>query len=140
MTPKEFTAEIAIDAMPEEIWLALVDPERVAQYHLASLRVIELENNGQIIYGTADRDMITGRILEARPCEKLVHTFRFAPNHAGTKADPETVVSYEIRKDNDGAILILRHSGFREENQTYANIAGGWPYILENLKSFLEEK
>lgn len=139
-SPLDFVHEIRIAAPEEKVWSAIVTPELVGKYHLAPLRKIELRKDGVIEYGTPEQVMISGKITAIEPGTSLSHTFRFAPaNHSGTTEDSETVVTYTLRKDGDGTILKLVHSGFTEDNQTRANVTGGWPFILGEMKSFLEK-
>ena len=34
--------------------------------------------------------------------------------------------------------LTVTHTGFKSEDQTFADVTGGWPVILSSLKSVLE--
>lgn len=133
----EFSQSLISATPPEEVWLALTDPTRVSEYHLAPLRILEPRKGGRIIYGPEGNDMIVGEVTEFTPGRCLEHTFRFMPGHMGTANDPETLVRYDIAAGPEGTKLTLTHSGFPEENQTYANISGGWPYILEGLGKYL---
>jgi len=139
MAEPSFTQSTLIKATPLQIWSALVDPELVAQYHLAPLRKIELKSDGQIIYGTEEEDLIIGQITDIDPTQLLTHTFRFQPNHEGTKNDPETLVTYTLKEKTEGTLLTLTHTGFPHENQTFTNISSGWPHILESLKALVEK-
>lgn len=139
MTNPSFTLSTLLKATPAQVWSALVDPEIVVQYHLAPLKKIELKPGGQIIYGTEEEDLILGQITTFLPNQRLTHTFRFQPNHEGTKHDPETLVTYTIKEEPEAILLTLIHTGFPHENQTFANISTGWPYILESLKVLLEK-
>lgn len=134
----EFSQTLTIKAPPSRVWQAIVDPRDVARYHLAPLKEIQLEPGGRISYGTEDEDMIAGNIRHVETGKRLDHTFRFLFSPETTGQDPETLVSYEISESPGGSTLTLRHSGFPEENATYANISGGWPCILEALKTLLE--
>lgn len=140
MAIPDYTETIAINVPPKDVWQAIIDPDLVAQYHLAPLREIQLTRDGVIVYGTDSEPMIVGKITEIEEGARLSHTFRFQPNQEGTKDDPETTVSYFITQTEGGSSLKMIHSGFTQENQTYANISGGWPYILNGLKAFLERK
>jgi uncharacterized protein YndB with AHSA1/START domain len=119
---------MTLAASPEAVWRAIIDPALVAEYHLAPLRVLELRPGGVISYGTKREEMILGKVVEFEVHRRLVHTFRFGPSQPGTAKDPETTVSY----------LTLTHSGFPSENQTYANISNGWPYILDAMEAILD--
>ncbi len=136
-----FTQEISVPVRPEAVWDALTQPDRVKDYHLAPLLRIELKAGGEIVYGTGDEVLISGTIIEYLENSSLAHTFRFgAWSQPGTSNDADTVVRYEIRREGGSTVLKLIHAGFKEANQTYANIVGGWPVILRHLKAFLERK
>lgn len=135
----EFTRSVAIQASPEKIWEALTHPDLVQQYHLAPLFLIEEHENGQLLYGTGEQLLIWGKITQWEPFSRLGHTFSFDPEtHRRIDADPETFVSYKIEPRETDTLLTVHHWGFPGENQTYANICGGWPYILDGLKQTAE--
>ena len=116
----------------------MVDPGSVSRYHLAPLHEIHLVPGGVIAYGSAGNILIQGTILEVAEEARLFHTFRFSAELPGTQDDPETTVAYRLTRHDGGTLLSLVHSGFPTENQTYHNISGGWPHILEGMKTFLE--
>ena len=138
MAGPKFEKTITLSASPEAVWRAIADPKLVEQYHLAPLRKIELKLGGAIEYGTAEKLMISGTISESDPHRKLVHTFRFEAQKGATQ-DPETKVTWLLKEKAPGTTeLTLIHEGFAEENQTYANITGGWPFILDGLAGVLK--
>lgn len=139
MSQPEFLQSFLIEASPGKIWEALTQPDLVEQYHLAPLRLMEGHENGKLLYGTSEQPMIGGRITQWQPFSRLGHTFAFDPEtQPNTAGDPETLVVYSIEPRENGSLLTLHHSGFTGENQTYANIRGGWPYILDGLKQTAE--
>jgi len=135
----DFTQEIRISASPEAVWKAITQPEMVKKYHLAPLHKLELKKNGEIIYGSNEENLISGVVKDFEENVRLIHTFRFgSQNHLGTEEDQDTMVSYFIQSDGPFTILKVTHSGFSEDNQTRADIVGGWPIILQQLKAILE--
>ena len=135
----EFVREISLSVPPEVVWSALTKPEQVRQYHLAPLSKIELKVGGDILYGTDEKVLISGAIIDCLENSRLVHTFRFgSQSGSGSDGDGDTLVRYEICVEGGSTIMRITHTGFKEENQTYANIVSGWPCILERLKAFLE--
>lgn len=139
--PVEYVEEIRVTATPEAVWASLTKPELVKTWHMAPLEKIELKKGGEIIYGRDGKVLISGVITEVEPNVKLAHTFHFGQqNHPGTGSDGDTLVTYTLGKDGTETVLKLVHSGFSEKNQTYANVTGGWPFILKKLKSTLETK
>ncbi|MEM7600862.1 MAG: SRPBCC domain-containing protein [Verrucomicrobiota bacterium] len=134
-----FSEEIEIVAPLESVWHALITPAIVAKYHLAPLLKIELEEGGKIVFGTEEAVMISGRITEITPSESLAHTFVFGTqHHSRTETDGEKLVTYQLERLSSSTMLMVTHSGFESENQTYANITGGWPHILASMKQTLE--
>ncbi len=100
---------------------------------MAPVRTLELKKAGRISYG-GDVDLISGTIIEVEPPKILVHTFKFAGSD-----DPETRVSYEVEPIGESMCsLTISHTGFQAEDQTYADITGGWPVIASSLKTLLE--
>lgn len=116
----------------------MVDPDSVSRYHLTPLHKIDLVPGGTIAYGSAGNILIQGTILDVAEETRLSHTFRFSDDLPGTGQDPESTVAYHLEREHGGTLLTLSHSGFPSENQTYRNIAGGWPHILARMKTFLE--
>jgi len=129
----ELHCTLFIGKPAQEVWDALVTKETVDRYYLAPLHTLELKEGGKISYGK-ETEMITGKILEIDATKKLVHSFSFAGSE-----DPETKVTYEIDAVGEKMCsLTITHNGFEEENQTFANISGGWPVIASSLKTLLE--
>ncbi|GAA5497308.1 hypothetical protein Rhal01_03501 [Rubritalea halochordaticola] len=129
----EFSYTTFIAKPAKTVWNALTQKDTVNQYYLAPIHTLELKQGGKISYG-GEQEMISGTITKLEAPKTLTHTFNFA----GSK-DPETTVSYSIEPiGEEMCALTVTHSGFQEENQTYANVAGGWPFILSSLKTLLE--
>lgn len=132
----EYSATATIAASPEKIWEAIVTPEKVVEYHLAPLLIAELKEGGRIEYGTKDETLISGTVLEVIENRFLKHTFLFGDRHNPNK-DEETIAEYRIEPNESGATLTIRHYGFSEMDQTYTNVVGGWPEIIEGLEEYL---
>lgn len=135
----EYNAEVLLKATPAQVWDALVNPAIVASYHMAPLRRIELRTGGTIEYGSSEAASIIGKITELQAGRLLQHTFRFTELLDGASDDPESWVRYELLPAGEETCLRLLHGGFTSENQTYANIRDGWPYILKGLVALWRE-
>lgn len=138
-TSLSFSSTVSLSATPDIVWQALTDPLQIARYHLAPLKIMESAPGGRIIYGTETAELISGKILNIVPGKLLIHTFQFVIAESKSYEDPPTIVSYQLEPTISGTRLTLNHSGFPEENQTYADISGGWPHILSSLQAFLRE-
>ncbi len=129
----EFHYTILIAKPAADVWSALTEKKMVDQYYMAPLHTLELKKGGKISYGV-DKEMIIGTITEFEAPKTLGHTFKFAGSE-----DPETRVTYEIKAIGDAMCsLTISHTGFEAENQTFADIRGGWPVIASSLKTVLE--
>lgn len=100
---------------------------------MAPVHTLELKKGGKISYG-GEAELITGTITELGAPKRLAHTFQFVGSD-----DPITLVAYEIKPIGDSMCsLKISHTGFQGENQTFADISGGWPVIASALKTLLE--
>lgn len=132
MSP-EFQYTILIARPATDIWSALTEKKMIDQFYMAPVHALELKKGGKISYGI-EAEVITGTILDIEAPKTLVHSFKFAGSD-----DPETRVSYEIEAIGElMCSLTISHTGFQAEDQTFANITGGWPVIASSLKTLLE--
>ena len=132
MSP-EFHYTIFIARPATEVWNALTEKQMIDRFYMAPVRTLDLKKGGKISYGI-EAEVITGTILDLEAPKTLVHSFKFAGSD-----DPETRVSYEVEAIGElMCSLTISHTGFRMEDQTFANITGGWPVIASSLKTLLE--
>lgn len=132
VTP-EFHQTLFIGKPAKEVWDALITKATVDRYYMVPLLVLDPKKGGRIAYGR-ETAMIEGIIAELEAPHKLSHSFRFAGS-----TSPETLATYEVEPLGDAmCALHLTHSGFKQEDQTFADITGGWPVILSSLKTLLE--
>ncbi len=145
--------EVYIKAGPQKIWDAITTPEWTAKYGYKGPAEYDLRPGGSY-RARATAEMLTmglpevvvdGAVIEADPPRKLVHTYRFLFNDE-TKAEGFTRVTWEIQQAHSGfSRLTVTHelegaplmagmvsSRFSEQG------AGGWSWILSDLKSLLE--
>ena len=104
---------------------------RLVRVHLASLAP----------YRTLLDDGTTpfeGTLLEVDPPRRLAYTFHYVGDEQ-TRAEHPSRVTWEIAPLGDACKLTVVHDEFAEgETVTFTKVGGGWPFILSNLKSFLE--
>ena len=129
----EFHYTILIAKPAKDVWAALTEKKTIDQYYMAPVHTLELKVGGKISYG-GDSEFILGHISELSAPKTLVHTFKFAGSE-----DAETRVAYEITPIGESMCsLMIAHTGFEAEDQTFADITGGWPVIASSLKTLLE--
>ncbi len=77
-----------------------------------------------------------GEILELDPPRLLVYTwtanFHKDPNHL-------SVVRWELTPTKSGTHVKVTHSGLASEPAACKDYAGGWPGVLQELKTFAEK-
>ena len=145
--------EVYIKAPAQTIWDAITTPEWTAKYGYQSAVHYELQPGGRF-QARANQEMISfgmpeiavdGEVIEADPPRRLVQTYRFLFTPEA-KAEGFTRLTYEIEPTQSGFCrLTVTHelggapnmatmvaSRFSEKG------AGGWSWILSDLKSLLE--
>ena len=134
-----FDQAVLIDASRDVVWQAITDPKVVSQYYICPLVTMDLEQGGAVVYGSAERPLISGQVLDFTTGNELVHSFKFdLGSHPGVSEDKSSRVTYTLG-DNEGKIsLRLVHDHFEGDQQTYENVSEGWPIILDRLKTYLE--
>lgn len=145
--------EIYIKAAPQAIWDAITTSEWTTKYGYQGPVDYDLRPGGAFRahstpqmreFGLPDV-CVDGEVIESTPPHKLVHTYRFLFNDAH-KAEGFTRVTWEIEKTSSGfSRLTVTHE--LENAPTMATMvaskfsemgAGGWSWILSDLKSVLE--
>jgi len=129
-----------IRTTPEKLWDAIVNPELTRQYFHGTEVRSDFKAGSRLDYFMKNESgenvsALTGKILEVVPARKLVHTFSFPQN-----GDKPSRASYEIEpiEGSDIVKLTLTHDDFAGETETYKGTSGGWPILLNSLKSLLE--
>ena len=129
----EFHYTIFIAKPAKDVWSALTEKKTIDRYYMAPVHTLEMKKGGKISYG-GENELISGTIIEIDEPKTLVHTFIFAGSE-----DPETRVTYLIKPIGDAMCsLTISHTGFKAEDQSFADITGGWPVIASSLKTLLE--
>lgn len=134
------TVRLAVRATPGEVWAALVDGDITEQYYVGFRAEIDPKAAATYRYTAGGGDMITGRVVEAEPGQRLVTTFN---GHWDPEVDaaPESVVTFEL---SDAVmpipgvtLLTCRHEGLAD-GDIADHLELGWVSILSGLKTLLE--
>ncbi|MGE0864864.1 MAG: SRPBCC domain-containing protein [Vicinamibacterales bacterium] len=145
--------EVYIKASAQAVWDAITTPEWTEKYGYRGKLEYDLRPGGAFRAHAAPGMeamgmppiVVDGEVVEAHPPNKLVQTYRFLFNEH-TKAEGFTRVTWEIETNSAGFTrLTVTHelegapgmaamvsSKFSEQG------AGGWSWILSDLKSLLE--
>lgn len=133
MAGDAYIRSVTIQRSQDDVWAALVTKSIVDTYYFLPVSE-DISAAGQTIYyGTKEQQLITGKVLELRAPSLFRHSFRFAG-----EGQVPSVVTYSLAARGDATRLTVTHEGYAVDTQSYADIAGGWPIILDGIKSKLE--
>jgi uncharacterized protein YndB with AHSA1/START domain len=145
--------EVYIKASPEAIWDAITKPEWTARYGYRGLSRYDLKPGGEFQARATPEQVamglpevaVDGKVVEVDAPRRLVQTYRFLFNDA-TKAEGFTRITWDIEKTQSGFCrLTVTHElegapimATMVANKFSEMGAGGWTWILSDLKSLLE--
>jgi uncharacterized protein YndB with AHSA1/START domain len=147
VTPDQdaITSEIDIAAPPELIFKAICDAETVRR-RCPGLDVFEMDLRVggrwclEIRAAKPRRGCSVtrhdGEILELDPPRLLVYTW-FANFHEDPNS--RSVVRWELTATGSSTHVKVTHSGLASEPAARADYAGGWPGVLEEIKTYAEK-
>jgi uncharacterized protein YndB with AHSA1/START domain len=152
VTPKQdaIVSEIHIAAPPERVFQALIDPKQVTQWWTGAECPIESfamepRRGGRWHYdskkGTVSVNGVTkfhcdGEVLEYDPPRLLAYSW-----FANWQDDPKrrTVVRWELTPRANGTQVKMTHSGLADLPIARKDYTGGWPGLIEQLKTYVEK-
>ena len=153
ITPNQdaLVSEIHINAPPERIFQALIDPKQVLQWWTSEQCQIEsfaLEprKGGRWHYDSRQSEMSVngvskfrceGELLEYDQPHVLAYTW-IATWH--DRPAQRTVVRWELAASGKGTLLRVTHSGLADLPTARKDYSGGWPGVLRQVKQFVEGK
>jgi uncharacterized protein YndB with AHSA1/START domain len=140
-----------VNASPEAIWAAIVDPARNNQYGYKASSEYDLRqggafrglaNEGMRAYGSPDV-VVVGEVIDVEPQRRLVQTWRMLFDEE--LASESTQLTYELEPGPGGVTKVTVTHELDGAPRTAAMVSGavpdsggGWPYILSDLKTLLE--
>jgi len=145
------THRIFIRATPLEIWDALTRPGWSQLYGYRAPAQYEMRPGGAYrAFASVTMKMrgisgviFDGEVIEADPPWRLVQTWHVLLD-AGTQAESETRLSWEIEEGNSGVSTLTLTHDLAGAPETAALVegrhaaGGGWAWILSDLKTLLE--
>ncbi|GLZ39303.1 ArsR family transcriptional regulator [Actinokineospora sp. NBRC 105648] len=153
MAQEDFVYTTYIKTTPEQLWQALTDPAFTSQYWGATFTSewttgaeMTWHENGVTITDPAQV------VLEADPPRRLSYTWHtlsreWADSHqadpevvARMAAEPRSHVTFEIEEQDGQVRLTVVHGGFGAGSELREGVSQGWPKILADLKSLVEQR
>jgi uncharacterized protein YndB with AHSA1/START domain len=119
---------------PEKVWRAITEPEHLSRWYPFRVTAMDLRVGGTIHFddGTMTMDAV---ITQLDPPRRFAFSER-AP--AQLARESEDLVSFELRADGDGCLLIFTH--VFHDRPAAASYASGWDFCLDALASTLDGK
>lgn len=133
-------AEISIHASPDEVWSALIDPEKIKEYMFGSEVVTDWTTGGSIVWrgeydGKEYEDR--GEILEIAPPRRLEVT-HFSPS-SGREDVPENYHTILYELEPDGArthVTLSQDNNASEDEAEHSRV--NWKEMLSKLRDVVE--
>jgi uncharacterized protein YndB with AHSA1/START domain len=127
-----------IRTTPEKLWEALTDPKFIRQYWYGVNVECAWKAGAPWKMAFPDgRVTDAGEILEIDPPRRIVIRWQNEWNPE-MKAEGPSRCTIDLTPLGDAVKLTITHVLDRPESKLIVGVAGGWPYTIANLKSFLE--
>jgi uncharacterized protein YndB with AHSA1/START domain len=146
VTPDQDTvvAEIHIAAPAERVFAAITDPAQLIQWwgqrelYRGTKWMTDLQPGGKWRCEGVGADgapfHVSGEYVEVDPPRLVVHTWI-----ASYMGDLTTTVRWELKPENGGTRVIIRHSGFASNPEAGKNHGQGWVRVLGWMQGFVEK-
>jgi uncharacterized protein YndB with AHSA1/START domain len=128
---------VVIKATPERVWAGITNGDLTSRYFFGTEVRSELQPGSSFDYWLGGEVMVEGRVIEADPPKRLVHTWHALYN-ADVAACGFSIVTWEIEEQEPGVSRVTLTHEFESEDATYRSVDGGWIGVLEGLKSVAE--
>jgi uncharacterized protein YndB with AHSA1/START domain len=134
------TAEIAINASPDEVWEALTNPAMIKKYLMGTEAISDWRVGSPIIYrgiweGKPYEDK--GKIIEMIPGRLLKTKYWSAFSGRADKPENYLTVTYEISLVNGETCLSVTTAN-NPTREGAEHATANWQSVLEDLKNLLE--
>ena len=125
-------------ATVEQVWDAIVDPDKTAQYFYGTRVESEWEVGSSVDYYYPDgRQASAGQIISIDAPKRLECTFHALWNEE-LKAEGPAREVWALTEVNGMVELTLELYDVAEGDQRFEDFTGGFPYIISGLKSLVE--
>ncbi len=138
MSRPEFVYVSYIETTPEKLWDALTSSEFTRRYWFGAEVRSDWKVGSSFALVMDGQPTDVGEILEADRPRRLAYTFKHVRREE-LRNEPASKVVFTIEPHGEVAKLTLTHEGFAEGSKFLDGISKGWPAILSNLKSMLEQ-
>ena len=132
--------EAYIRASEDEVWAAITDGKRTAEYFYGSPVKSDLKTGGEFLYLTPDGGgrMAEATIFAIEPKRRLIldhYRLLYTPGVAQDKPSRE---AWEVTAMGEMCKVVVVHDQLSPNGPTYKDMVSGLPLIVSSLKSLLE--
>lgn len=130
-----FSIERIFPHAPEKVWASITDARALGVWLMETDFRPELDAEFRLhcVDDAGHRDIYLCRVLELNRPRRMVWSWVLdAPGPQG-----EMTVEFDLEPLEGGTKLTITHRGENDED-AIENFKGGWPTILDALRSFLE--
>jgi DNA-binding transcriptional ArsR family regulator/uncharacterized protein YndB with AHSA1/START domain len=154
MSKPEFVYTTYISTTPERLWQGLTDPAFTRQYWGGVAWESDWQAGSELVLQLKDGTMIADPaqvVLEADPFRRLSYTWHtFTPQWAAVygigeedrarfAGERRSKVTFDIEPAGEMVKLTVVHDGFDPGSAVLEGVSAGWPRILSDLKTLLEQ-
>lgn len=135
MTERELVHRLDVRAPIATVWAELTRRDGPQRAMFDSVLDSTLQPGDPLAYRSRDgrRVLVLGRVVEALPPHRLVHTEQLAG-----RDDPVTLVAWQLAETRDGTRITLRHSGWPDDYADLDRIDAIWAAVLPALRRLVE--
>ena len=138
MTRSTFVYVTYIRTTPEKLWSALTDAEYMKQYWFGTHCESRWTAGSSWKMVSGDGKITDdGEIVEAEPPRRLVIRWQHQ-SKPELQAEGESRCTMELEPTGTAVKLSITHTIERDPSKLIEAVSGGWPKIISNLKSLLE--
>jgi uncharacterized protein YndB with AHSA1/START domain len=139
-TKPSLTLKRRINAAPEKVFSAWIDPEKVKRWMgPGEVKVLQVESDPRTggryrwLMQAPDGEQhdVSGVYREVIPNQKLVFTWAWK-----STPERESLVTVEVKPDGDGSMLTLTHEQFADDEARDRH-QQGWTGAMEKFEKFV---
>jgi uncharacterized protein YndB with AHSA1/START domain/DNA-binding transcriptional ArsR family regulator len=130
---------VYIRAPREKVWDAITKPEFTHRYFYGGEPTSSWKPGDRLLWTEhgSGRELVDGEVIEYSKPRRLVHSWIVKYDEDLTAEGPSRV-TWELEETDGVTKLTAIHDDFPAGSKVYANVAGGWSYILSGLKTLVE--
>ena len=141
MNSSTFQYVTYISSTAEKVWDALTNTQHTELYFFGTAIKSDWKVGSRVEYFRGELTD-SGEILSYEHNKEMTYTWESVGDD--TVREVPTIVSFVLQEiDNHVVKLTLSHKNlldadYVEDNDTFRGVNNGWPFILNNLKTYLE--